>query len=599
MRNPYKALRDGVKYAFNPLTAVDEGWNYKPKRPVLSEEKKRELLANSALETPKSSLRAVGKVLWAYPQNASNKERLIFASLISAGMYLTYFYVQEQANFAQWMRGFSDTVIMMSQAAMEARPEFIDQIIENYPLLQAEMAADPMLENLLDAYPDSNTITRSGMFDEALAQSDEMRRLLEGTPPLEDLLMSYPGFAEKVAANPALLGQVTGFRRELADNLQELPNVKAGFEQIWDMVKGEVQAGTSGMREGMSQIFNEASEAASQWTDPENQQSLGEILADLKNDPELHQGMEHFGDSFDRFRYSKDMVGMLSRFVFGALFAYKTSQYGMMRWRGWTTGYYVNKFTNNRAYLGMNNSVNSVDNPGQRLQEDPNRFTEGAFDLLTSVQSATITFFTFAGVLNGLGPFLGVPYGYTVAAAAHAGVMVAGMFALGWKLPNVQREQQMREAYLRKSIDKISDDASAIALNRTEDVELQLIKQKMKPVITNSMREVSISLRMTLYNLVGNNATIPFPWLIAGIAIAGGTATAGTAMTINSAFNAVSGSLGIVASKFKSLSYLLATAGRIHMYDQATDLQHYQAEERRQMGEKVIIPDEPPKPKMA
>ena len=580
MKNPYRTIRGGLSYAFNPLTAVDEGWNYKPKRPALSKAKKRELLANSALETPKSNLRAVGQVLWAYPKNASNKERLIFASLITSGMYLTYFYVQEQAAFSQWMRGFSDTVIMMSQAAMESRPEIIDQIIGNYPLLQAELAADPVFEKLLDVYPDSNTITRSGDFDEVLAQSDEMKRLLEGTPPLEDLLMSYPGFKEKVAATPELMEQVTGFRRELADNLNDLPDVQAGFEQIWGMVKGEVEAGITGMGEGLSQIFNEASTAAEKATDPQKELS----------------GWEQFKDGWDQLRYSKDMAGMLSRFIFGALLAYKTSQYGMMRWRGWTTGYYVNKFKHNRAYLGLNNSVNSIDNTGQRLQEDPNRFTEGAFDLLTSVQSATITFFTFAGILNGLGPFLGVPYGYTVAAAAHAAVMVAGMFALGWKLPNVQREQQMREADLRKSIDKVSQQASSIALNRTEDVELQLIKQRMKPVIVNSMREVTINLRMTLYNLVGNNATIPFPWLIAGIAIAGGTATAGTAMTINSAFNAVSGSLGIVASKFKSLSYLLATAGRIHMNDQAIDLHHYHSEERRQMAEKVKIPDQPPQP---
>lgn len=363
-----------------------------------------------------------------------------------------------------------------------------------------------------------------------------------------------------------------------------------------NLIVGEVTGSASKLGSSLSMAFNTVSGAVQdEWSNPQSQKSMIGFLSDLWNSDGLEQSIDKAQRAFEDLRYSKDMAGIVTRFIVGVVIAYKTSQYAMLRWRGWTTGYYVNKFMQNRAYLGQQNSINSIDNPGQRFQEDPDKFTQGAVQLTTSVQSAIITFTSFSTALLALGPFIGIPGGYLGMAILHAGILTGGMLALAWKMPNVQRELQMREADLRKAIDKVTENASSIALNKTEETELELIKKRLRPAMRNSVREIGISLRLNMFSAFFNNSTIPIPYLIGAVSIANGTATMGTVMTINYAFNSVSSAVAIVANNVRNLSYMLATAGRIYMNDQSIDLQHYLAEEKRQQSLKVRIPTTPPR----
>lgn len=213
MYNPVKAVKYAFNYAFDPQTSVDEGWNYRAPRPVLSEKKRRELMANSALETPRSNLRAVCNVLWTYPKNASWTERAIFTAMLGCSLYFTYSYVQEQVAFSNWISGLTNTLREMGQVALSARPELIDLVIGNYPELQAIMENDPLFRKMIELYPDTSAILRYEDFKAFIEQSPQLEDLLRGTPTMEDLVRLYPGFAEKIASNPDLLKEVSAFKK--------------------------------------------------------------------------------------------------------------------------------------------------------------------------------------------------------------------------------------------------------------------------------------------------------------------------------------------------------------------------------------------------
>ena len=92
----------------------------------------------------------------------------------------------------------------------------------------------------------------------------------------------------------------------------------------------------------------------------------------------------------------------------------------LLRWRGWTTEYFMKLYLSNKTYYKMivnnNNNNNTkgkegkkggkVDNPDQRISSDIETFTRLTFQYVRDLVDTTMRFFSFAPVLWEISPNL-------------------------------------------------------------------------------------------------------------------------------------------------------------------------------------------------
>lgn len=558
MWNPFRKLGE----IFNPQSAVEEGFAYKHERPVLSEKRKKELMEASSLETPRSSWRAALGIMAPYWTKASAKERLIGAGLLATSLFMTWYAVQITVDFGHWQSGLTNTVQQLFQSMMSSRPEIFADVVQNYPALNDVLSNDQVLNSIMNQYPDTTSITYNPQFRELLGQNPEFAEILTQNPTMETVFSSYPGMAEQIAANPDLIEQLRSFDGDVSAQLRDLGSSKEHMDTIWQLSGRDF---FQGWGQALSTTFNSVSNA---FTSPN-------VLEALKN-PFDEASREALSNAWN----SKDLATIALKFTGMAIVSYKAAQYAALRWRAWTTGYFTNKWTDSKAYSRLKNHFNNIDNPGQRIQEDPAKFTAGAVSLLTGGANSMIQLASFWGMLYGMGTFFGVPGGMAWLSVAYAGALTGLTVWSGHKLPKIQMDQQRREADFRASLDSIHNNAELIAQNSTEEVESDLVRKRFKPVMSNSVREIGTQVKLILVDATAGNLSIPIPWVAGAFAVASGSASMGTIQTINYAFNRVTGALSFFVNRFEQLSAMKATADRIHMFDNAIEASHYIEEEK-------------------
>lgn len=496
-------------------------------------------------------------VVMPYWAKATVPEKLKGATLLGLSLFMTWYAVQVTVEFGHWQSGLTNTVQQLFQDMMGSRPEILQDVLQSYPALQNTMESNDLLSKILSVYPDTTSIVYDPSFASLFEQNPDLKELLGKNPSIEDIFMNVPDFAERVRQNPEVLEQLSAAKEMVAQKLTERPTTKDYLGRILDMAGGEFIKNMGGI---LSATFNVASHAVD--TADVAQQSFGSAIKTAWN--------------------SKDLATIALKFTAMAIISYKSAQYLALRWRAWSTGYYTNKWLKCKAYLRLKNEFNNVDNPGQRIQEDPAKFTAGCVSLLTGVMNSGMQLFAFSGLLWGMGSVMGVPHGMFWTGLAYAGALTGLTIAAGHKLPEIQRNQQHREADLRGALDKVNNNAEVIAQNDAEDIENDLIKKRFRPVMTNSVREIGTQVKLIVVDFTAGNLSIPIPWVIGAFSVAAGTASMGTIQTINYAFNRVTSAMSFIVNRFEQLSQMKATGDRIYVFDKAIELANYVEEEKRQ-----------------
>jgi len=580
MENPFKKLC----YHFSMQSAIDGGFSYKQKPIKLSAKRKKELMEASALETPHGKMRSVLGVLSPYITKAGPKELVMAIGLLSAALYLNSFSVDMTADFGNWIGTLTNTVLQESNIVTAHRPEIITNIIDHYPALQETLTDNPLLNEMLLKFPDGSKILQDPQFKDLIASHAELKELLGKNPTLETLFMHYPGFAEKVSTHPEILDQLRDFGNTLSDRLRNLPEVKSKLNDLWNLCFGAFIENSGNL---LSTAFNSAVQNIHL---PDFFQHPWETLQNLKN-----PFNKQTGEALETLWNSKDLSTIVLKFAAASFTAYESAQLLALRWRSWSTGYYTGKYTDNKAFERIKNIFNNIDNPGQRLQEDPDKFTSASVSLLTGVTTAGMTLAKFSGELLDMGPVMGVPGGFFWIGLAYSAVLLALTTSVAYKLPEIYRNKQRVEANLRRTTDNIHNNTGQIVLKNSEDIEKDLVKGRIRPVMSNSVREISTQVKMIVMDSTVGNLSIPLPYLVVAFsAVAAGTGSMGTVATLNYAFNRVNSSLSFIVNRFEQLSNWIATSQRIYALDQATDAAAYIEEEKRQASARAGLSPTPP-----
>lgn len=212
---------------------------------------------------------------------------------------------------------------------------------------------------------------------------------------------------------------------------------------------------------------------------------------------------------------------------------YKVAQEAAIRWRKWMTEDYEKRWLDNKAFYHMQYKDKPIDNPDQRIHEDPNMATGFIFNLTTDAFDAGLSLATFSAILWGLsGPqdVMGVeiPKFMFCLVMAYAALGTAITYYSSKPLEKRSQDQQMFEGTFRADLREAYDKAEAIALNNTEGVQAGILKRSFNDIYNNYKKIISINaylkaLRLVYHRLAGAvPLVVTFPEVVAGRMQVGG-----------------------------------------------------------------------------
>lgn len=582
MFNPIRALRD----VFN-VQAANKGWNYNLQPPKLSPERRRELLEASSLETPRSWYKSWVGLLKPYWTQSGPKEIITATGLMTASIGASLLLTNLQVDFSFLSREVMDATQLIFDNVMRARPGLFTDALAGFPELQAVLTDNPVLQHMLEKYPDTTSFRQipdvAAFMNQSNDHAVDWANFLRNSPKMEDIFLKYPGMADLAQNNPQLLEQIGDIDVKLGKELWNSAETQEQLKRLGGIFVTDFFNNWSSAAGG---VIRDAS-SADFWQSFASTITGGAIAA-----PEGRESIfsPETRSALSAAWQSKDFLNIVGKFMPLAVATYKTAQTAALRWRGWTTGYYANRWLDTKAFHRLKDEFN-VDNPDQRIQDDPYRFTTAMVSLVTGSVQTYYRFFLYSGILWGLanmnmayfgGPDYVVPGTMFWFAGAYAAGLTALTFAAGRKLPEIGRNQQMREANFRSALKRVQDNTDQIALNNTEDMEKQNLQRTYVPVLNNQVREINTSIKLSIVDVTFGNLSIPVPMMAGAFAIASGSASMGTLQLLNSSFGAVTSGLSFLANNFERLSSMQAIASRLTQFDTAIEAARYLEEEKRQ-----------------
>lgn len=280
----------------------------------------------------------------------------------------------------------------------------------------------------------------------------------------------------------------------------------------------------------------------------------------------------------DQFKTLPSVVAdfgiVVGKFMACVATSFSLAQFTALRWRTWMTEKYNNEWLSNNAFYRLPTLYGNAENPDQRIQEDINKFTGGVMSLATDAVGSVLSLATFSTLLWKMsgdfnlatigGPEVVIPGVMFWIAAGYAGLWTGVTHAIGRPLVNLDRQQQMREAFFRSDLKRISENAESIALNGGAEEEKKILKNSFNTVMQNAQSIIMKRKQLVLSRALYGNMSIVVPYTAASpMIIAGKVATFGALQKTAYYFGQVQSSFSWFIDNYQSLADLSATSIRL------------------------------------
>ena len=271
-------------------------------------------------------------------------------------------------------------------------------------------------------------------------------------------------------------------------------------------------------------------------------------------------------------------------FIIIAVYRFYLTQLLQMRWRGWMTAHYMDRWLANKAFYQLELARFSKasdappDNPDQRIAEDVNMFTSDSISLSMGLLNALVTLVSFVGILWTLSGSFGFNFngssynipGFMVWMAVV--YCVAGSVIthyIGRPLIKLNFRQQRFEADYRHHLIRVREYSESIALDRGEPVERQQLGGRFTEVLANYLRLIQKQKQLTWFTVGFAQAATVFPFVVAAPRFFSGAIQLGELIQISSAFGRVQDSLSWFVDNYDRLASWRATTDRITSFDES------------------------------
>lgn len=277
------------------------------------------------------------------------------------------------------------------------------------------------------------------------------------------------------------------------------------------------------------------------------------------------------------------ILGLLS--VIFAVFRTYFTQVLEMSWREWMTKQYLQRWLTGHIFYNLElarftkdaeDTLNTPDNPDQRIQEDIDLFTSHSTTLVMGLFNAIITLVSFVGILWSLSGTFSITLGNTTYSIAGFMVWMAVLYCIlgsvvthyiGRPQIKLNSLQQEVEAGFRHHMVRVREYSESIALDKGEAVERMLLSTRFGLVIKNYQKLILKQRNLNWFTHFFDQVAVVFPFIVAAPRFFSGAIQLGQLMQISSAFGRVQESLSWLVDNYSALADWRATTDRLASFE--------------------------------
>lgn len=278
-------------------------------------------------------------------------------------------------------------------------------------------------------------------------------------------------------------------------------------------------------------------------------------------------------------------------FIIIAVYRFYLTQLLEVRWRAWMTAHYLQRWLAGHAFYklelarfspasnsapGETGSVNTPDNPDQRIQEDINLFTTYSISLSMGLLNAVVTLVSFVGILWTLSGAFAFTVGGTSYSVPGFMVWMAVLYCVVGSIithyigrPQIRLNflQQRYEADFRHHMVRVREYSESIALDKGEAVERVQLDTRFSAVLGNYLTLIKKQKNLVWFTNFFGQAAVVFPFIVAAPRFFSGAIQLGELMQISSAFGRVQDSLSWLVDNYSNVAAWRATTDRLTSFE--------------------------------
>jgi putative ATP-binding cassette transporter len=259
-------------------------------------------------------------------------------------------------------------------------------------------------------------------------------------------------------------------------------------------------------------------------------------------------------------------------FVGLAVYQLYLSQWLQIRWRSWMTEQLLDRWLDDAIPYRLQFSRQQSDNPDQRLSDDIRLFVSQTLTLGVGLLGSFVSLSSFVVILWSLsnraplslfGHVIAIPGYLVVIALIYAVIGTLVTHWIGRPLVALNFDQQRYEADFRASLLRVRENAEQISALKGEAAERRRLIDRFANVIMNWHMIMSQQKKLTSITAGYTQASVIFPFVIAGPAYFAGMVQLGTLMQTVAAFGQVQTALSFFVSSYGLLAEWRAVVERL------------------------------------
>ena len=247
----------------------------------------------------------------------------------------------------------------------------------------------------------------------------------------------------------------------------------------------------------------------------------------------------------------------------------------LIRWRTALTEHALSLWLADQSYWHLREGFtkNAPENPDQRIAEDCRLFVAGLLGQALDLFTRLVGIFSYVAVLwsltnfalkfSFLGVNLSIPHYLVWFAFIYVFISSIVIHLLGWRLKDLNFNQQRHEAEFRYSLVQLRDNAAQIALAGGESAERNRLDLRFDSIVNNWRKLMNREFIIGLFRRPYFQTVLRIPLFLSLPAYLAKEVTFGGLMQLASAFSRVTTTLSWFIFSYKSLAEFVATSQRL------------------------------------
>ncbi|TGM05008.1 ABC transporter ATP-binding protein/permease [Leptospira jelokensis] len=245
----------------------------------------------------------------------------------------------------------------------------------------------------------------------------------------------------------------------------------------------------------------------------------------------------------------------------GSIYRFIEERLGIL-WREQLTWRLTESYLSEKTYHTILNQK-GIENPDQRITDDVKAFTTTTLSFILLFLGGLFSAISFAGVLWTINPLL------FLVAILYASLGTLATVYLGKELIQINYNQLDLEANYRSDLLHIKQHAESIALTHRELRMSVRLKSKLKKLVTNFKKLISVNLRLSLFTNSYNYFIQIIPMVIIVPSYMKGEIEFGVITQAGLAFTTLLNAFSLIVTQFQSISSFTAVVKRLQTLDTA------------------------------